>query len=282
MASISRFGRAISSGSSVSDRSFASSASVSSAVWSSRFAKSASAVPVVIKNSSNRVGRTIGYGTGFVNSGTRGHCALKPLEKPLAISEISVDAGHFSARARCPEPETSILRVARNLLLILLGVLLLSYLLPPLYRAGHPVSTLMAWRYLTGAPVSRQWIDFDAISPWLPRSVVASEDAKFCSHHGIDWDALRDVIDAAGDGEMVRGGSTSPSRWRKTCSCGRAAAWSARRWSSRSRCGSIWYCQSSGSWKSTSISPSSGRQASSAPKPAPCTPLAIRPQSCRR
>jgi monofunctional glycosyltransferase len=94
------------------------------------------------------------------------------------------------------------------LVLILLAALLLPYLLTPLYRAGHPVSTLMAWRYLTGAPTSRQWIDFRAISPALPRSVVAAEDAKFCSHHGIDWDALRDVIDDAEDGEVARGGST--------------------------------------------------------------------------
>src|SRR5580700_8844517 len=100
------------------------------------------------------------------------------------------------------------LRVARNLLLIVLVVLLLPYLLAPLYRIGHPVSTLMAWRWLTGAPVSRQWLDFAAISPLLPRSVVASEDAKFCSHHGIDWDALRDVVDDAEDGEVTRGGST--------------------------------------------------------------------------
>jgi len=100
------------------------------------------------------------------------------------------------------------LRVARNLLLILLAALLLPYLLAPLYRAGHPVSTLMVWRYMTGAPTSRQWIDFGAISPALPRSVVAAEDAKFCSHHGIDWDALRDVIDDAEDGEVSRGGST--------------------------------------------------------------------------
>src|SRR3984893_2261487 len=66
----------------------------------------------------------------------------------------------------------------------------------------------MAWHWMKGAPVSRQWIDFNAISPSLPRSVVASEDAKFCSHHGIDWDALRDVIDDAEDGEVARGGST--------------------------------------------------------------------------
>ena len=63
------------------------------------------------------------------------------------------------------EPETSDLRIVRNLLLVLLAVLLLPYLLTPLYRAGHPVSTLMVWRWLTGAPVSRQWVDFGAISP---------------------------------------------------------------------------------------------------------------------
>jgi monofunctional glycosyltransferase len=100
------------------------------------------------------------------------------------------------------------LRVARNLLLIALAALLLPYLLAPLYRAGHPVSTLMAWRYLTGAPMSRQWVDFNAISPFLPRSVVAAEDAKFCSHHGVDWDALRNLIDDAEEGEVTRGGST--------------------------------------------------------------------------
>src|SRR5216683_581085 len=96
----------------------------------------------------------------------------------------------------------------RAVVLIVLVVLLLPYLLAPLYRVGHPVSTLMVRRWLTGAPVSRQWIDFAAISPLLPRSVVASEDAKFCSHHGIDWDALRDVVDDAEDSEVTRGGST--------------------------------------------------------------------------
>ncbi len=47
-----------------------------------------------------------------------------------------------------------------------------------------------------------------AISPALPRSVVGAEDAKFCSHRGIDWGALREVIDDAEDGEVTRGGST--------------------------------------------------------------------------
>jgi monofunctional glycosyltransferase len=93
-------------------------------------------------------------------------------------------------------------------LLILIIVLALPYLLAPLYRTGHPVSTLMAWRWVKGEPVSRQWIDLHAMSPYLPRSVVAAEDAKFCTHHGIDWDALNDVIEDAEEGEATRGGST--------------------------------------------------------------------------
>lgn len=106
------------------------------------------------------------------------------------------------------QPVALTLRIVRNLLLIALFVLLLPYLLAPLYRAGHPVSTLMAWRWITGSPVSRQWADFQAISPFLPRTVVASEDAKFCSHHGIDWDSVRDVIEDVQEGEVTRGGST--------------------------------------------------------------------------
>lgn len=105
-------------------------------------------------------------------------------------------------------PETPALRIVRILLLLLLALLLLPYLVAPFYRTGQPVSALMAWRTLRGAPVTRHWIDFGAMSPYLPRSVVGSEDAHFCKHRGVDWGALREVIDDAGDGEAARGGST--------------------------------------------------------------------------
>ena len=100
------------------------------------------------------------------------------------------------------------MRIARNLLLILLAVLLVPYLLTPLYRLGHPASTLMAWRWVKGAPMSRQWVDLAAMSPYLPRSVIAAEDAHFCKHHGIDWGALREAIADAEEGEAMRGAST--------------------------------------------------------------------------
>jgi monofunctional glycosyltransferase len=100
------------------------------------------------------------------------------------------------------------LRIVRILLLVLLALLVVPYLLTPLYRIGHPVSTLMAWRWVRGAPVTRHWIDFIAISPFLPRAVVAAEDAHFCKHHGIDWGALREAIGDAQEGEGLRGAST--------------------------------------------------------------------------
>lgn len=101
------------------------------------------------------------------------------------------------------------MRVVKILLLVLLIALLAPYLIAPFYRSGHPVSTLMAWRSLRGAPMQRQWIDLAAMSPYLPRSVVAAEDAHFCKHRGIDWGALREAIDdAQEEGTAMRGAST--------------------------------------------------------------------------
>ena len=94
------------------------------------------------------------------------------------------------------------------MLLILLAALLLPYLVAPLYRTGHPVSTLMLWRWMTRKPVARQWIDFNTISPPLPSSVVGAEDAHFCKHHGVDLGALREAIEDAQDGGEIRGAST--------------------------------------------------------------------------
>jgi len=100
------------------------------------------------------------------------------------------------------------LRLIRPLLLVLLAILLLPYVIAPFYRAGHPGSTLMAWRWVTGAPMQRQWVDLAAMSPYLPRSVVAAEDAHFCTHHGIDWGAVREALDDAREEGGLRGAST--------------------------------------------------------------------------
>jgi len=100
------------------------------------------------------------------------------------------------------------LRAFRILLPIVLVALAVPYVLTPFYRAGHPTSALMAWYSLKGAPAVRNWVDLPAMSPALPASVVAAEDAHFCKHHGIDWGALREVIDDVQEGGELRGAST--------------------------------------------------------------------------
>jgi monofunctional biosynthetic peptidoglycan transglycosylase len=89
-----------------------------------------------------------------------------------------------------------------------LALLALPYVLTFIYRTGEPVSTLMLWRRLTGAPMERSWVSIDTVSPALVRAVIASEDAKFCTHRGIDWDSLNEAIADAQEGEVTGGGST--------------------------------------------------------------------------
>ena len=50
-----------------------------------------------------------------------------------------------------------------------------------------------AWRLLatrSRCAWSHQWVDGDAISANLKRAVIASEDAGFSEHSGVEWDAL--------------------------------------------------------------------------------------------
>ena len=90
-------------------------------------------------------------------------------------------------------------------------VLALPYVLAPLYRFVDPVSTLMAWRWASGARVERTWTPIDRIAPALPLAVIVAEDARFCSHHGVDFTRLREMVDDIEDIEDIadaRGGST--------------------------------------------------------------------------
>ena len=61
---------------------------------------------------------------------------------------------------------------------------------------------------LFGAGARREWVEIENIAPVLYQSVLMSEDGKFCSHNGIDWEALNQVIDDALEGEKTRGAST--------------------------------------------------------------------------
>ena len=99
-------------------------------------------------------------------------------------------------------------RVVRWLIVAVAVLLLLPYLLTPLYRVIDPVSTLMLARWTLGKRVERTFVPLERIAPVLPRSVVASEDGRFCSHRGVDWVELQAALDDAEDITEARGGST--------------------------------------------------------------------------
>jgi len=102
-------------------------------------------------------------------------------------------------------------RVARPLRVLfftMMGLLLLPYVLTPLYAVVDPTSTVMLWRKATGSRVERHFVKLDRIAPALALSVIISEDGRFCSHHGVDFKELSEAIADADDLDGMRGGST--------------------------------------------------------------------------
>ncbi len=91
--------------------------------------------------------------------------------------------------------------------LIVLLLLLLCGLIAA-FRFVNPISTLMLGRMLLHEKVDQKSVPLARMSEALRAAVVTSEDAHFCYHHGVDWGAMREVIDASGIGGPSRGAST--------------------------------------------------------------------------
>ena len=99
------------------------------------------------------------------------------------------------------------MRMVARWLRRIVGTLLIIFLLCLISGRFLPVaSTLMIGRWLTGGEVSRAWVPLASISPHLARAVIASEDQRFCSHWGVDFVELRDVLEQ--EGGPSRGAST--------------------------------------------------------------------------
>ena len=59
------------------------------------------------------------------------------------------------------------------------------------------------------AKLKHQWVPYQRISNNLKRAIIASEDANFSGHQGVDWDALQKAYEKnARKGKVVAGGST--------------------------------------------------------------------------
>jgi monofunctional glycosyltransferase len=95
------------------------------------------------------------------------------------------------------------------LLIVVILVLALPIIVVATYRLVQPpVTPLMLLRAAAGAPIRYRSVSLAHISPWLARAVIASEDARFCTHHGFDYEEIGAALERFRAGGKLRGAST--------------------------------------------------------------------------
>ncbi|PKP82245.1 MAG: monofunctional biosynthetic peptidoglycan transglycosylase [Alphaproteobacteria bacterium HGW-Alphaproteobacteria-18] len=102
-------------------------------------------------------------------------------------------------------------RILVGIVLTGIGLVVLFHLYALILRfAPIPGTILMTQRAMQGEEVQRDWVSLDEISPRLVYAVIAAEDAKFCAHGGIDWEAIEAAREwnAKNPDRSRRGGST--------------------------------------------------------------------------
>ena len=104
--------------------------------------------------------------------------------------------------------------IVRSLLVVVSFVLLVQlWIFASLVWCYKPVETTMFIRidYWSepSKPIQHEWRDYDEISEYMKKAIVAAEDGKFMQHHGFDWDGIQAALERNNDtGKVVAGGST--------------------------------------------------------------------------
>lgn len=99
-------------------------------------------------------------------------------------------------------------RLWRRLVILVLALGLAPFVLTLVYAVVPPISIPMIGRAVTLQDVDRRWVPISAIAPSLPDAVLSSEDARFCLHNGVDFNAIELVLHQGGDKGPKRGAST--------------------------------------------------------------------------
>jgi monofunctional biosynthetic peptidoglycan transglycosylase len=84
-------------------------------------------------------------------------------------------------------------RLARGLIAAVFALVLLFFGLVVLFRFVNPYTPLMARHALSG-PMTRLPLKLSQVPGFVPALLIASEDARFCDHGGVDWGALQEVM----------------------------------------------------------------------------------------
>ena len=56
--------------------------------------------------------------------------------------------------------------------------------------------------------IDYRWENWEQIARHLPLAIIASEDQKFPTHHGFDFESIVDAVETRINGGRLRGAST--------------------------------------------------------------------------
>lgn len=87
-------------------------------------------------------------------------------------------------------------------------VLALRFVPPPVSAVMLQDWLAAQWRGDARYRLRYQWVDWNAVTPLVPLSLVAAEDQRFPVHHGFDFEQIQKALDAADEGARLRGAST--------------------------------------------------------------------------
>jgi monofunctional glycosyltransferase len=100
-------------------------------------------------------------------------------------------------------------RLARLLFGILLTWVALSVIAVLALRFYRPpVTAVMLLEPGPASTIDYRWVDRNRIPVSATHAVIAAEDQRFLSHHGIDFESLSDAIEEYRQGDGLRGAST--------------------------------------------------------------------------
>jgi monofunctional biosynthetic peptidoglycan transglycosylase len=98
--------------------------------------------------------------------------------------------------------------VAGYVMLCGIGLLLLRWI-DPWFTGVQAQRRVESWFDKRPYQKRRTQVPIARISVHLQHAAIASEDARFYKHHGIDWETLEKLVEEdLGEGKITRGGST--------------------------------------------------------------------------
>lgn len=73
----------------------------------------------------------------------------------------------------------------------------------------HMVSRMIENRNNPNYKIQKEWVEVKDISPILRKAIISGEDEWFCTHDGVDWNSIKNNIEAHFEkGKKLKGGST--------------------------------------------------------------------------